>query len=51
MHAQSTYVQQVSTNKNISFKNIRVGCECLLSPTYSTSEDKVSIYLQKVKLQ
>ena len=41
-HAQSTHAQ--STNKNISFKNIRVGPGCLLSPTHSTSEDKVRVF-------
>ena len=40
-HVQSTHAQ--GTNKNISFLNIRVGRGCLLSPTHSTSEDKVSI--------
>ena len=33
VNAQSTYAQQVSTKKNISFKIIQVGHECLLSPT------------------
>ena len=42
-HAQSTYAQQGSNDKNVSFKNIADGRGCLLSPTYSTSEDKVSI--------
>ena len=40
-HAQFTYVQY--TNKNISCKNIRVGLRYLLSPTHSSSKDKVSI--------
>ena len=41
-HVQSTYAQ--GTNKNISFKNIRVGHGCLLSPTHSNSEDKVRVF-------
>ena len=41
-HAQSTHAQ--GTNKNISFKNIRVGRGCLLSQTHSTSEDKVRVF-------
>ena len=41
-HAQVTYAQ--CTNKNISFKNIRVGRGCLLSPTHSNSEDKVMVF-------
>ena len=40
--AQFTYAQ--CTNKNISFKNIRVGRGCLLSPTHSNSEDKVMVF-------
>ena len=39
---QFTYAQ--CTNKNISFKNIRVGRGCLLSPTHSNSEDKVIVF-------
>ena len=50
MHAQFTYAQ--CTNKNISFKNIRVGHGCLLSPTHSNSEDKVMVfYAIKMQLQ
>ena len=41
-HAQSTHAQGI--NKNISFKNIRVGHGCLLSPTHSNSEDKVRVF-------
>ena len=41
---QSTYAQQVSTDKNISVKNIGVGSGCLLSPTHSNSEDKVRVF-------
>ena len=41
-HAHFTYAQ--CTNKNISFKNIRVGRGCLLSPTHSNSEDKVMVF-------
>ena len=40
--AQSTHAQ--GTNKNISFKSIRVGRGCLLSPTHSTSEDKARVF-------
>ena len=35
VHAPFTHTQQVSTDKNNSFKNIRVGHWCLLSPTYT----------------
>ena len=42
VHAQFIYAQ--STNKNICFKNIQVGRGCLLSPTYSNSEDKVVVF-------
>ena len=38
-HMHSSHMRSV-TNKNISFKNIRVGRGCLLSPPYSNSEDK-----------
>ena len=49
-YAQSTHAQ--GTNKNISFKNIRVGRGCLLSSTHSTSEDKVRVfYAIKIPLQ
>ena len=48
-HAEST--RAWDTNKNISFKNIRVGHGCLLSPTHSNSEDKVRVfYAIKLKI-